>query len=148
MAWWNVLISPISSIFKAIVGPIQERSTLKAETAAKVQILSAEAEVARANARVEMAKQGQIIESNWDNNAQQQMRFSWKDEVLLFVFVGPFVAAFIPPLQPYVKSGFEIIAKIPLWWRVAVLGIVAAVYGLRWLIAPLVTRWVKKIGGA
>lgn len=30
--------------------------------------------------------------------------------------------------------------KFPLWYTVILLGIVAAVYGLRWLVAPLVNR--------
>ena len=147
MAWWQTLLSPITSIFKAIVEPIQERRTLKVKTRAKVDELLAQAEVSKAEAVVEMAKQGQQIEADWDARAQEQMKFTIKDDVLMWVFITPFIAAFIPPLQPYVKQGFEIVASIPLYWRVTVLGIVAASFGLRWLIAPLVSRWVRKVGG-
>ena len=147
MAFWQALISPITSLVKTFVEPWQKRRTLKVETRAKVDEMHAQAEVSKAEALIEMAKNGQAIEADWDARAQEQMKFTIKDDVLMWVFITPFIAAFIPPLQPYVKQGFEIVAEIPLYWRVTVLGIVAASFGLRWLIAPLVSRWVRKVGG-
>ncbi|WP_456322098.1 hypothetical protein, partial [Hydrogenimonas sp.] len=89
----------------------------------------------------EMAKQGMKIESDWDTNAQKQMENSWKDEYLLFLLTLPIVGSFIPQAQEYVVVGWGYIAQAPEWYIFSFLGVVAATFGLRWLIRPLLIKW-------
>lgn len=144
--WWNFL-EPVTKLITQPIVEWQKRKTIKAESKRKVAELLAEAEVTKAQAQIEMAKAGQAIEADWDARAQEGMRFSWKDEVLLLVFIHPFVLAPIPFFQPIIEREFQIIEGVPLWWRVVILGMVASSFGLRWLVAPLVSRWVRSIGG-
>lgn len=141
MSWFSAIGSAVSGIFESISGPInewQKRKTVKAQGEMEVTKLHAQAAVARAQAMVEMAKQGLQVEADWDERAQMDARTSWKDEFLMVIFVAPFVCMFLPELQTYVVAGFDAADKLPLWYQAVLLGIVAAVFGLRWLVAPLI----------
>ena len=125
----------------AVAKPVQEwqrRKTIKAEGDLELKRMNAEA-------LIEAAKNGQKIEADWDKRVQEQMRNTWKDEVLMLVFVVPFVCCFIPEAQPYIERGFTFLdAHTPTWYVVILLGIVAATFGLRWLVAPIVGRMMNK----
>ena len=139
----------IKSTFEAVTGivkePIkgwQERKTLRAKSKIQVEKYHAMAEVHKAKAVLRMAENGQQITADWDARAQEQMKFTWKDELLLLVIVFPFIGSFIPGVQDYMAAGWTYVTQAPIWWRVAFLGVIAAVFGLRWLIAPLVQKWI------
>ena len=83
----------------------------------------------------ELAKQGIQVEADWDARAQADMATSWKDEYLLILFSLPLVLAFFPQTQQAVLNGFAILDKTPEWYMFLVVGIVSAVYGLRWYIS-------------
>lgn len=145
--------SVFTDVIKAPIAEWQRRKTIKAESDIEVAKIEAQAKVASANAKLEMAKNGQQITSDWDARAQASMKTSWKDEfllVLLFLPVtGLFLAAFFPIeygaiVQARMVAAVEALEKFPLWYTVMLLGIVAAVYGLRWLVGPLVNRMQDK----
>jgi hypothetical protein len=93
---------------------------------AKVQ-----AEVALKQAEAEVFKRKATSEADWDLEAMRGSQGSWKDEVLLVVFLVPFLASFIGPLQPYVVAGFGILADTPEWYRYSLGVMVAASFGVR-----------------
>lgn len=143
MSWWNALIAPITNLVSKPLEQWGDRKKVKLEAKFKIEQLKFAAVVRRAEADIEMAKAGQKIEGDWDARAQEQMKFSWKDEVLLLIIVSPFVGSFIPGIQGYVDKGWGYVAKAPEWYMVAFLGVYAAVFGLRWLVAPLVNKLTK-----
>ena len=96
------------------------------------------------DAKIELAKQGQKIEADWDINAQNQMQSSWKDEYLLFLLTLPIIGSFIPTVQDYVIIGWGHVSKAPEWYVISFLGIVAATFGLRWLIRPLIENIFRR----
>lgn len=55
----------------------------------------------------------------------------WKDEWVLILLSVPLVLVFIPPMQPYVLAGFEVLAQTPEWYRWLVMLIFTAIYGIR-----------------
>lgn len=140
MSWLSKL-NPINLVGDIIKEPLlewQKRKTIKQEADSKVVVLEAEAKVEKAKASIELAKQGQQIEGDYDKRAQDNMRTSWKDEYLTILVFAPAIMAFIPKTQELAEKGFKILEDLPLWYRISILGIIAAVFGLRWLIAPLV----------
>lgn len=59
----------------------------------------------------------------------------WKDEYLVVLWSLPAIMSFIPPLQPYVREGFNILnSSTGDWYIVGFLGITGAVFGLKRLI--------------
>ncbi|MCP3944522.1 MAG: hypothetical protein GY710_24010 [Desulfobacteraceae bacterium] len=154
MAWpWVKAISKtIDGVFSLVKEPIkgwQERKTIKVQADTEVAKLHAKASVAKANAIVTMAQNGQVIEADWDSKAQEQAKFSWKDEALMLLLFSPvfflFLSAFLPAeYQTKIIGAVNALNEFPTWYVVMLLGIVASVFGLRWLIGPLVRKMTNK----
>ena len=106
----------------------------KAYKDAKVKLKLAKigAKTARYMAEEQRWHKAKDIEADWDLRAQEQAKFSWKDEFLLVVVMLPFIGSFIPVVQDYVAKGWTEIAKAPHWYYVLLFGVFAAVFGLRW----------------
>ena len=132
MSWITDVVSGIFSVVSEPIKEWQKRETLKVEQQDKQLERQHELNLKKADAGIELAKQGIQIEANWDNIAQNNMQHTWKDEYLVIIFTIPLILAFIPEMQPYVKNGFEAIKTTPEWYRYGVMGIVMATFGLRW----------------
>jgi hypothetical protein len=70
-------------------------------------------------------------EGNWDNIMAQGAANSWKDEWLTLLFSIPLVLAFFPSMVPIVAAGFEVLDKMPGWYKYTIGVIVAASFGVR-----------------
>jgi len=110
---WSTLLS----IFGGALQNYQKVQAVKAE--AKMEIIRAEAKA--------------VVDA--DVASIRAQKYSVKDEILMFVLLGPFIGAFVPGLQPYVKEGFEVLESLPLWYQAAIIGIVITVFGLRFMVS-------------
>ena len=142
------MFSLISSVVSTAVGGVssyfkgkQEQKKIKLEHNSKIEVLKMEAEVevakGVASAKIEMAKNGQAQDFDLDKIAMQNMENSWKDELILIVFLIPMIMAFIPSLQDVAKVGFENIKSMPTWYTSLIIGMVVVIYGMRGLL-----KWV------
>ena len=111
----------------------------EAQSAAAIVGIQAQADIQKAKAisATRMAESGQSQDFDLDKIAMEQMAKSWKDEFLLIVFLTPMIMAFIPSLAPYSLNGFEIIDKMPEWYRYIIIGMVIVIYGLRGMVKQL-----------
>ena len=150
---WDKIMGIFNGVTDIIKEPIkgwQERKTIKAKAEIQIAQTKADALVEQAKAMVEMAKAGQVIEADWDTNAQKQMQFSWKDEFLMVLLFSPvvmlFASAFLPEngFQDKIIGAVKALEQFPMWYVSMLLGIVAAVYGLRWLIVPIADKMIQK----
>ena len=103
----------------------------------------------RAEGKVKIAEaqivgQARAAEQNADYNteAMRQMQFSWKDVVLMLIFMYPFVLSFTAPfvdiwledhykIMPHIDEAWRAVGLAPDWYTWAVLGIVVATFGLK-----------------
>tara|TARA_R110000868_G_scaffold280632_1_gene541028 strand:+ start:213 stop:641 length:429 start_codon:yes stop_codon:yes gene_type:complete len=121
----------------------QEETQAKA-TARLVEIQAdSDIKVAKATAITKMAEAGQAQNYDLDRLAMEQMTKSWKDEVLLLVFLAPMIMAFVPNMDVYALAGFEVIAKMPEWYQYIIIGMVVVIYGMRGLLEKIID---KKVG--
>ena len=121
----------------------QDETQAKA-TARLVEIqANSDIKVAKATALTKMAEAGQTQNYDLDRLAMEQMTKSWKDEVLLLVFLAPMIMAFIPNMDVYALAGFEVIAKMPDWYQYIIVGMVVVIYGMRGLLEKIID---KKVG--
>jgi hypothetical protein len=113
-------------------------------------------EIKKAKLAVKLAKLGSEearwqtqakAESDWDLEALRQSQYSWKDEWLLFILSLPFVGSFVPKIQDYVVIGWEYVSKAPMWYQICFIGVVAASFGLRWLVDKYQKKMVGSITG-
>lgn len=135
MSWFSTILEPIVNLVKEPIVEWQKRKTIEVENESKERDRQHELNLKKVDIAFELAKQGQQIEADWDTNAQQDMKTSWKDEFYVVLFSIPLIMAFIPDMQDIVLKGFETLNKTPDWYMLLVTGIVASVFGLRWLIS-------------
>lgn len=121
MSWLTRLL-PVTDIFKTYW-----------EGRTKIKEAKINAEIAKYAAQEKRFTQALDAETNWDLEALQQSRFTWKDEYLLFILSLPFIGSFIPGIQDEVAKGWLYVAKAPIWYQTAFIGVIAATFGLRWL---------------
>ena len=121
----------------------QEETQAKAE--AKLVEIKSEADIkaAKAICATKMAEAGQAQNYDLDRLAMEQMSKSWKDEVLLLVFLIPMIMAFVPDMDKHALAGFEVIAKMPDWYQYIIIGMVVVIYGMRGLLEKIID---KKVG--
>jgi hypothetical protein len=91
-----------------------------------------EVEKAKAIARIEHVKNGIP---------------GYSDEYLVLVWSYPFIAAFIPALQPSVEAGFEFMEAMPDWYVGGFITVSFAVFGIDKLFKVDWTRKRGKSGG-
>ena len=54
---------------------------------------------------------------SWEASAVDQMKGSWKDELILICLLAPAVAVFVPGWTPHVKAGFEALHSLPEYYK-------------------------------
>lgn len=137
---WNVITSALTSLIAKPIEQWQERKTL--EVAQKFELLKIEHETerAKANALLKMAAAGKQQDYDLDKIAMQNMEKSFKDELVLIVFLIPMILAFIPNGAQYALAGFKIIAQMPSWYVGIIIGMVVVIYGLRGLLKAYLAR--------
>ena len=117
---WNAIVSNISNYFK------DKNEIKKVQVEADKLLIMAEAEskAKRLEREVEM-------DYDLDRVAIQNMDKTWKDELILLIWLTPVVMSFIPEWQPYVVAGFATLAMVPNWYMYILVGLVTVIYGMR-----------------
>ena len=141
MAFFDGIAGLASNLIGEPIKQWQKRKTLKVEQKFEIERLDHEAQVARAQATLEMAKQGQAQDYDLDRIAMKNMAASWKDELVLVIFLAPVVLAFIPGMDKYVEAGFAAIERMPEWYMGIVVGMVVVIYGMRGLLKAWLGRF-------
>ena len=87
-------------------------------------------------------RQASAQEQNYDLDrlAMENMSKSWKDEVILIVFLAPMIMAFIPGLENYALAGFGVMDKMPEWYQYVIIGMIVVIYGLRGLLEKVLAK--------
>tara|TARA_B100000795_G_scaffold105752_1_gene78032 strand:+ start:1655 stop:2089 length:435 start_codon:yes stop_codon:yes gene_type:complete len=141
---WGSIIGALSSSVGGYFKGKQELAGAKL----KGQLIAIEAEaettLAIAKGKVRMAAEGQSQNFNLDMVAMQNMEKSYKDEIILIVFMTPMVLAFIPTMDVYALRGFEVISKMPQWYQYTLVGMVVVIYGMRGMLEKVISSKVPK----
>lgn len=119
----SAIISGVSDYFKGK----QEISKTKLEGDIKVLIAEAEAKVKRLERESEQ-------DYDLDRLATENMEKSWKDELILLIWLTPVAMCFIPDYHVYVTNGFASLALVPDWYMGILVGMVVVIYGMRGLL--------------
>lgn len=122
----------------------QDQAKAKAEAA--IVGIQAEADIkkAKAIAATKMAEAGQSQNYDLDRIAMEQMNKSWKDELLLIIFLAPMIMAFIPGMDKHALAGFAVVAMMPQWYQYIIIGMVVVIYGMRGMLEKFLDRKIMK----
>ena len=134
MGWFSEFFKPITDIIKVPLEGYEARKTLKVEAELKQADRDHDIVMKKLDIASKLAEQGQQAETNWDTNAQEDAKVSWKDEYLTILLTIPLILAFVPYTQQAVLNGFYTLQQTPIWYLTLVGGVVASAFGLRWLI--------------
>ena len=102
----NLLVKPLLGVVADGVKGFVETQKAKQELAVT--------EIKAAKAIKEQQIAGKI---SWEASAVDQMKGSWKDELILICLLVPAVAVFIPGWTPHIKAGFEALHSLPDYYK-------------------------------
>ena len=133
------LITLGSAIVSGISGYFKDKSEIK-----KVQVEADKLLImAEAESKAKRLEREAEMDYDLDRIAMQNMDKSWKDELILLIWLTPVVMSFIPVWQPYVVEGFASLALIPDWYMYILVGLVTVIYGMRGML-----KMVLQIAGS
>lgn len=121
--FWTILGTLIPKLFTNISEYITEKQRHKQS----IEVAKVEAEIERIKARSKMIADADIA-------SIEAQRYSIKDEIVMICILSPYIGAFIPGLQVYVQQGFQILAGLPEWYQVSIIGVIISVMGLRFML--------------
>ena len=106
----------------------------------KVAQAKTDAEITTIKAQADRQASAQNQNYDLDRLAMENMSKSWKDEVILAVFLAPMIMAFIPGMDKFALAGFAVVAMMPQWYQYIIIGMVVVIYGLRGLLEKFLSR--------
>lgn len=129
----------------ALVSPVAGAFSSYAEGKAKIKKAKIEAKVAKHKADAARYTKQAEIKADWDMEALYQSRNSWKDEFVMLIWFLPVILLFIPYTQQYVVTGFAALNEAPYGYWLVLFGVVANVFGLRWLFQNKIEKAISSM---
>ena len=99
--------------------------------------------MAEAESKAKRLEREAEMDYDLDRIAMQNMDKSWKDELILLIWLTPVVMSFVPEWQPYVIAGFASLVLVPDWYMYILVGLVTVIYGMRGML-----KMVLQIAGS
>jgi len=81
------------------------------------------------------------VEAGYDLEALRAQKDSWKDEVFLYVMLSPLVIGWFDEEKS--RQWVEFVSALPAWYQYMLIGMMAAVFGLRWFVKNQNMKIVK-----
>ena len=140
------MLSIIGSLGSAIVGGISDyfkgkQEIKKVELEADKMLIMAEAQ-----AKADRLKREAEMDYDLDKIAMQNMDKSWKDELILLIWLVPVVMSFIPEYQYIVATGFSSLSLVPDWYMYILIGMVTVIYGMRGMLKMALKIVINRFG--
>tara|TARA_R110002124_G_scaffold286831_1_gene468856 strand:+ start:860 stop:1294 length:435 start_codon:yes stop_codon:yes gene_type:complete len=142
---WGSIIGAVTTQVGGFFKGKQELAKVKLEAEKIVIKAKAETEMSIAKSKSKMAESGQMQSYDLDRIAMNNMEKSYKDEVILAVFLAPMVLAFIPGFDKYALRGFEVIQQMPQWYQYIIIGMVVVIYGMRGMLDKLLSSKIPRL---
>ena len=102
----QLLLKPLLGVAGQAVSGFME--TKKAKAKAKLTEIKA----------VTALKEQQIAgKVSWESSAVDQMKGSWKDELILICLLAPAVLVFVPGMPEHVERGFVALQQLPDYYK-------------------------------
>ena len=126
----NAIVSGISGYFK------DKHEIKKVQVEADKLLIMAEAE-----SKAKRLEREAEMDYDLDRIAMQNMDKSWKDELILLIWLTPVIMCFIPEYHVYVTNGFASLALVPDWYMYILVGMVTVIYGMRGLLRMMMEKF-------
>lgn len=123
----SILKDVIAGLTGPVAGYLQRRQELRLERhKADLAVIQAAGErAARA------VSEGLAADAAWELESLRAHSSGWKDEFVLLVLSSPLILCFFPSTAPAVLEGFRILDQTPGYFKLLVVAVFGAIYGLR-----------------
>jgi len=102
----NLLLKPLLGVAGQAVSGFIETKKAKAEN-----------KLVEIKAKTKLKEQQIAGEVSWEASAVDQMKGSWKDELILICLLGPAVLVFFPGMTEHVEAGFVALQQLPDYYK-------------------------------
>ena len=131
------LVTLGSAIVNGISGYFKDKNEIK-----KVQVEADKLLImAEAESKAKRLEREAEMDYDLDRIAMQNMDKSWKDELILLIWLTPVIMCFIPEYHVYVTNGFASLALVPDWYMYILVGMVTVIYGMRGLLRMMIEKF-------
>ena len=103
---WGLLLKPLFGVASSAVSGFIETKKLKQE--AKLTKIKADTKL------MEDQIAGKVA---WEASAVDQMKGSWKDELILICLLAPAVIVFFPGMTDHIEKGFIALQSLPNYYK-------------------------------
>ena len=100
-----------------LVGPIANMVTDAVKGFVETKKAKADLKLTEIKAQKSLKEQQIAGKISWEATAVDQMKGSWKAELILICLLVPAVAVFIPGWTPHIKAGFEALHSLPDYYK-------------------------------
>lgn len=114
-----------------LVKPITDLLTRRAELKAAKHQAELAAVVASGERAARAISEGLAADAGWELESLKAHAGGWKDEAVLIVLSVPLILCFFPGTAPAVLEGFGVLDKTPDYFKLLVVVIYGAIYGVR-----------------
>jgi hypothetical protein len=102
----NLLLKPLLGVASQAVTGFVETKKAKAES-----------KLVEIKAKTALREKQIAGEVSWEASAVDQMKGSWKDELILICLLGPAVLVFFPGMTEHVERGFVALQQLPDYYK-------------------------------
>ena len=100
-----------------LVGPVANMVTDAVKGFVETKKAKADLKLTEIKAQKSLKEQQIAGKISWEATAVDQMKGSWKAELILICLLVPAVAVFIPGWTPHIKAGFEALHSLPDYYK-------------------------------
>lgn len=123
----NILKDVIGGLATPVLDYLKHRGDLKqARRQAELDAIKATGE-----RQAKLLSEGLAADATWELESMKAHTGGWKDELVLLVLCIPLVLCFFPRTAPAVLEGFRVLDQTPGYFKLLVVAIFGAIYGLR-----------------
>ena len=114
-----------------LAGPIANMVTDAVKGFVETKKAKADLKLTEIKAQKSLKEQQIAGKISWEATAVDQMKGSWKDELILICLLVPAVAVFIPGWTPHIKAGFEALHSLPDYYKLLLYIACSASFGIK-----------------
>lgn len=139
MRWGIPIIGSIVDGVKEYVMEGKKQKTIKLEQAKELALKEHEVKLKVADAKIELAKTGQMQEYDLDRISTENMSKSYFDELMIILLLIPVILSFLPEYVSVVTAGFVALKLIPAWYMYLIVGAYIVKLGMRGLFTKVLS---------
>lgn len=125
-------------ILTGLIGPVTDYFKDKQEIKAKVRERGDELK------KIKLEAIGKASQATIDMDTEARSMAGYMDDISFYLFLLPLPLVFIPSMQVHVMAGFAALEEMPVWYQAALGLQLAAVWGYRKIVQPLILKFLGK----